>query len=187
MSWAVSRTWPTGMPWGAKAASYCHMRAAWPTAAVACFSGIERGRSVNRRRAVPGTMAPEVTSTTSRPRRTAATSPARAAMRTGAEHGRVEAELLVDDPQIVEGIPPAPGIEVEQVQEQPRPLGMPQELVAEPPPLGGPRDQPGQVGDHERSRVVHPHDAQRGDQRGERVLGDLRAGRAQPADQRGLA
>ena len=38
-----------------------------PTAAAACFSGIERGRSGRARRAIPVAIAPEVTSTTSRP------------------------------------------------------------------------------------------------------------------------
>ena len=43
------------------------MSADWPTAAAACFSGIERGRVASASRAMPVTMAPELTSATSRP------------------------------------------------------------------------------------------------------------------------
>src|SRR5437764_1162062 len=57
------------------------MSAAWPTAAAACFSGIERGRSGSRSRAIPVAMAPELTSTMRRPSRTAAMSWASAPIR----------------------------------------------------------------------------------------------------------
>ena len=45
------------------------MRADCPTAAAACFSGMERGRAGSASRAIPVAMAPEVTSTVSRPSR----------------------------------------------------------------------------------------------------------------------
>src|SRR3990167_6225491 len=59
------------------------MSAAWPTAAAACVSGIDRRRSARPSLATPVAMAPELTSTTWRPGRTAAISSARAAMRVG--------------------------------------------------------------------------------------------------------
>src|SRR2546426_9359228 len=68
MSCAVNSTWPAAVPCRLKAASYYHMSADCPTAAAACFSGMERGRTGSARRAMPVAMAPEVTSTVSRPR-----------------------------------------------------------------------------------------------------------------------
>ena len=77
--------------------------------------------------------------------------------------------------------------QVEQQQEDPGPLDVAQELVAEAPALAGALDETGDVGHDELDVVVGPHDAEVGLERGERVVGDLRLGRGDPRDQRGLA
>src|SRR5437016_3116458 len=123
------------------------MRADWPTAAAACFSGIERGRSESARRAMPDTIAPEETSTPSRPGRLREVDLvddhhllARGQLR------RVRGELRVDDVEVVEGVPPRGRIEIQHVQQHARALGVAEELVAEPLALRRPRDEAGQVG-----------------------------------------
>ena len=58
MSWPVRSTWPTGMPCFLNACSYSHISADCPTAAAACFSGIDCGRPLRPRRATPVAMAP---------------------------------------------------------------------------------------------------------------------------------
>ncbi len=57
---------PTWMPCFLNACSYSHISADCPTAAAACFSGIDWGRPLRPRRATPVAMAPEETSATSR-------------------------------------------------------------------------------------------------------------------------
>ena len=244
------------MPWRLKAASYCHMSADWPTAAAACFSGIERGRSGERQARHAGgdrarghqhdsrrpsrtrgdlggqrrdplgvgagarrgdeaaadlhdepahaaeradalrRPAPARPSAIRSPRGAAATgardSSARPAARSPAEitkNGRPararrtarrrsrlgaaseQVGLVGHDDlrprgqrppsrrassasitsQVLERVAPVWRIEVEHVQEQPRALGVAEELMPEPLALGGAGDEPGQVGDDEAS------------------------------------
>src|SRR3546814_7745396 len=64
--------------------------------------------------------------------------------------------------------------QVEQQDEDPRPLDVAEELVAQPPALVGTLDEPGQVGHDELHLVVKPDHAEVRLERGERVVGDLR-------------
>ncbi len=71
-------------------------------------------------------------------------------------------------------------VEVQQHDEHPRPFDVAQEPMAQPRPLGGAFDQPGNVGHDELGAVAHPAQAdhaQVGLERGERVVGDFGLGR----------
>ena len=68
--------------------------------------------------------------------------------------------------------------QVDHDAQHPGPLDVAQELVAEPLALAGALDQPGDVGDDELGVLVEPDDAEVRLERGERVVGDLRLGRA---------
>src|SRR5205085_3186579 len=68
----------------------------------------------------------------------------------------------------------------------PRALGVAQELVAEALALRGARDEAGKIRDDEGALDVHAHDAERGGQRRERIVGDLRGGGGESRHQRGL-
>ena len=83
----------------------------------------------------------------------------------------------------------APGLHgghVDDVHQHRAPLDVPEELQAEALAGGGTGDQPGDVG-HRVGDVAGADDAQLRHERGERVVGDLRAGRGHGGDQRGLA
>jgi hypothetical protein len=67
-----------------------------------------------------------------------------------------------------------------------QPLDVAQELQAQPLALAGARDETGDVGDGER-RPAGLDDPEVGHEGRERVVGDLRAGRAEGRDQAGLA
>src|SRR3989441_5574879 len=99
----------------------------------------------------------------------------------------VSPELPVGDVEVVHGIARRLRIEIEHVEKEPRPLGVPQELVTEAPALRRSRDEARQVGDHERALVVHADDAERRLERREGVVGDLGLGRRHPRDERRLA
>ena len=77
--------------------------------------------------------------------------------------------------------------EVDQQAQHAGPLDVAEELVPEPTALARPLDQPGDVGDDELVVVVEAHHAEVGLERRERVVGDLRLGRRDDADQRALA
>jgi hypothetical protein len=64
---------------------------------------------------------------------------------------------------------------------------VPEEPVAESPAVAGALDQPRDVGDHEVRGVVDAHHAEVRLEGGERVVGDLRPGGRDDADQRALA
>ena len=81
----------------------------------------------------------------------------------------------------------ASGREVEQEHEHPGPLHVAEEPVPEPSPVAGPLDETGDVGDDELGVVAQPHHAQVGLEGGEGVVGDLRLGRRDGGDERGLA
>ena len=65
--------------------------------------------------------------------------------------------------------------QVHQVHQHPAPLHVAQELVPQPRAFARALDQPGDVGHHERQPVLVLDHAQVRHQRGERVVGDLRA------------
>src|SRR6266540_1695089 len=60
------------------------------------------------------------------------------------------------------------GIEVDQMHEQPRSLGVTQESVPQPLALGRARNETRQIGDDERAVLVHPDDPESGLERRER-------------------
>ena len=81
----------------------------------------------------------------------------------------------------------ASGDRSRSTHEHPGPLDVAQELVAEAPALAGALDEAGEVGDDELGVVVEAHHAEVRLEGGERVVGDLRLGRRDRRDQRGLA
>ena len=85
------------------------------------------------------------------------------------------------------GLTAVEGGEVDEQAEHPRPLDVAEELVAEAATLAGALDQAGDVGDDELRAVTEADDAEVRLERGERVVGDLRLGRRDHADQRALA
>ena len=106
--------------------------------------------------------------------------------RTVEQVGAVLGELVEQDPFLLGGRRLGRG-EVDQHAQHAGTLDVAQELVAEPAPLAGTFDQPGDVGDHEVGLVVERHDPEVGLERRERVVGDLRLGGRDHADQRALA
>ncbi len=75
------------------------------------------------------------------------------------------------------------------MDEDPRPLDVAQEGVAEAGPVAGALDEPGHVGDRRPALVLvaEVHDAEVRLERRERVVGDLRRGRGQGREERRLA
>jgi hypothetical protein len=98
----------------------------------------------------------------------------------------VAAQLREQDRFLLRGGRAGRGCEVEQEHEHAGPFDVAEEAVAQAPAGGGAFDQPRNVGEHELV-LVEAHDAEVGHQRGERVVGDLRLGRAHCRDQRRLA
>ncbi len=101
--------------------------------------------------------------------------------------GLVVAQLPQQDLQLSLGGHVVPRGEVEQHQQHPRPLDVPEELMTQPLALARALDQPGNVGHHHLEPVVGADDAEIRLQRGEGVVGDLRLRRGDAADQRRLA
>ena len=106
--------------------------------------------------------------------------------RTVEQVGAVLGELVEQDPLLLGGRRFGRG-EIDQHAQHAGTLDVAQELVAEPAALAGAFDQAGNVGDHEVGLVVERHDPEVGLERGERVVGDLRLGGRDHADQRALA
>ena len=73
------------------------------------------------------------------------------------------------------GSRPGGRVEVEEVDQEPRPLEVAQEAEAEPLALRRARDQPGHVRDDEAPLLVEPDEPERRDERREGVVRDLRA------------
>ena len=96
------------------------------------------------------------------------------------------AQLAVDDVVVLERVAPlVVPRQVHHVHDERRALDVAQELVSQPAPLVRPLDEAGDVGRHEAQVAAGGH-AQVGHERGERVVGDLRPGRADARDERGL-
>ena len=101
--------------------------------------------------------------------------------------GPVGAELVEQDPLLLGGRGAVERGEVDEQAQHPGPLDVAEELVAEAAALAGALDQAGDVGDDELGGVVEADDAEVRLERRERVVGDLRLGRRDHADQRALA
>ena len=89
-------------------------------------------------------------------------------------HDEVGLELVLDDVHRFGGIG---AVDIDQVDQHPAALDMAEEAVAEPGALVRALDQAGNVGQHELA-PVHRHHAEAGVKRRERIVGDLRLGRA---------
>src|SRR6185436_7643466 len=89
------------------------------------------------------------------------------------QRGGVQSKLLADD-VVVPGWVARRA--VDEVDEDPRPLDVPQERVAQARPGAGALDQPGDVGYRGAPLVLvaEVHDPEVGLERRERVIGDLR-------------
>ena len=105
-------------------------------------------------------------------------------LRALAEAGAVGGELAVDHAVALVGV--ALG-GVDHVQQEPGPLEVGQELVAEPDALARALDQARHVGDRQLATVGAVDRAEHRCQRRERVVGDLRLRVRDPAQERGLA
>ena len=104
-----------------------------------------------------------------------------------AERRGVAGELVLERLHVRDRV--AAGLErraVDHVHQHRAPLDVPEEVQPQATALGGARDQPRHVGDGEDLLPRGDH-AQLRDERGERVVGDLRPGRRQRRDQRRLA
>ncbi len=96
-------------------------------------------------------------------------------------------QLLLDDVEVGGGVTVGlQGRGVQHVHQHAAPLHVPQELQAQAAALAGAGDETGHVGDGVHGGTGGHHTQVR-DQRGERIVRDLRLGRAQHGDQRGLA
>src|SRR4051812_20377404 len=98
----------------------------------------------------------------------------------------VRLQLALDRAPVRLRVGPVHRRELEHVHEQPRALDVREELVAQPGAPGRALDQPGDVGEHELA-LVALHDAEHRLERRERIVGHLRVGARQPAQQRRLA
>src|SRR5437763_720810 len=96
---------------------------------------------------------------------------------------RVALELGVDGRDVLERI----GARcVDHVNEKPRALDVPQELLAEAKTAARPLDEPGDVGDDELA-IVEPRDAQIRNERREWIVRDLRSSAGESREERGLS
>ena len=96
-------------------------------------------------------------------------------------------EFTVDHLEIVSRITPRRLRDVDQMDQKPGPLHMPEELDPEPLTSMRALDQPRYVGQHERSKLAQIDDAEVRCERGKRVIGDFGARRRDARDQRRLA
>ena len=99
----------------------------------------------------------------------------------------VERQFVVDDLVIIERVAALPvAREVDHVHDERRALDMAKELMPQAAPLVRALDKAGDVG-HDEAQVARTSHAQVGHERGERVIGDLRACRRDLRDKRAFA
>jgi len=77
-----------------------------------------------------------------------------------------------------------PRREIEQHQQDPGSFDVAEELMAQPLPVACPLDQPRNVGQHHLEPIIHPHHAEVRLEGREGIVGDLRLGRRDAADER---
>src|SRR5690625_3377480 len=105
----------------------------------------------------------------------------------GGEVGGVGGQLGLDRVEVAERVAVRlEGGAVEDVDDDGAALDVPQEVQPQPPPLARAGDEPGDVG-HGVALLAGLDDAEVGHQRGEGVVGDLRAGGGHGRDEAGLA
>ena len=95
-------------------------------------------------------------------------------------------QLVADRPVILDRVGAVERHGLDEVDEQVRPLDVPEELVAQPVAGVGPFDQAGDVG-HDEVLILGDDRAQVGVLGGERIIGDLGMGARDPREQRRLA
>ena len=108
-------------------------------------------------------------------------------LRPGRQRRAEPLQLLIDLFKVVDGVAALAARDVHHVQQQAAALHMAQKVMPEAHALAGALDQAGDVGADEAGPLPHRHDAQRGHQSGEVVVGDLGPRRADGGDQGGLA
>ncbi len=96
-------------------------------------------------------------------------------------------QLVADRVEVLDRVAAGRARDVDEVHEDLRALDVPQELMPETVALVRALDQAGHVGDDEAAVAAERDDAEVRRQRRERIVGDLRTGRRDPRDQRGLA
>ena len=96
-------------------------------------------------------------------------------------------QLLVDGLEVLNRVPALRAGHVHHMDEQPAPVDVPQEVVAQAGPLRSPLDDAGDVGHDEGDPLLHIDHPQVGEQGGEVVVGDLGLGPAHHAEEGGLA
>ena len=104
-------------------------------------------------------------------------------LRTQSQAAPVALELGVDGRDVLERIGSRC---VDHVNEKPRALDVPQELLAEAKTAARPLDEPGDVGDDELA-IVEPRDAQIRNERREWIVRDLRSSARESREERGLS
>ena len=103
---------------------------------------------------------------------------------TSGENSSSSSRIVVE---VLDGIAARRAGHVNEMHEHLRPLDVPKKLVPEAVAFVRALDQPGDVCDDEAAIVAQRDDAQVWHERGERIVGDLRARGGDPRDQRGLA
>ncbi len=103
------------------------------------------------------------------------------------QRGAELCQLLVDLLKVLDGLTALAAGDIHDVQQQAAALHMAEEVVAQTDALAGTLDEAGDIGADKACALTHRHDAQRGHQRGEVVVRDLRLGRADGRDEGGLA
>ena len=94
---------------------------------------------------------------------------------------------MVDVPDVLNGVASLKAGDVHHVKQQAAAIHVPQEVVPQPRALGGTVNRTGNVGNDKALPAVHPHHARIGRQRGEMVVRDFGACRADAGEQGGLA
>ena len=105
-------------------------------------------------------------------------------LRTGGQLLRPGAKLGIDGLKILNGVPPLASGDVDEVDQQPAAVNVPQEIVSEARALAGALNDAGDVRHDEAGALSRVNHAEIGKQRCEMVVGDLRVGLADHTEQR---
>ena len=94
----------------------------------------------------------------------------------GGQLGGVLGKLGVDGLEILHRVPALTAGHIHHMDEQPAPVNVPQEVVAQPRSVGGPLNDAGDIRQHEGGPLLQSHHPQIGGQSGKMVVGDLGLG-----------
>ncbi len=101
--------------------------------------------------------------------------------------GRILLQLAVDGHQVLHGISPLAAGHVHNVDNQPAPVNMPQEVMAQAHALGCTLDDAGDICHHKALPFAQVHNAQVGEQRGKMVIRNFRMRTGHHGKQRGFS